>query len=116
MQVSFSQRERGVVVAVLGHGETWGGSEAALLARDDLYTALRLSEFEGAKHVVDKLSETQKRYELSREAGEHLIASVCNSNIGLSNAFGRILAPVVRRMRAALDASKPKEKPGGAAA
>jgi len=113
MQVTFSQRERGIIFAVLEQGSTWGGSEQALLARDELYDALKLSDFEGRESKVADLSETLKRHDLSREAGEHLIASVTNLQMGLGRVFGRILAPVVRRVRAALEASKPKDKSGG---
>lgn len=107
MQVTLSQKERGVIFLVVTAGATWGGSEKALLARAEMYRQLRLHEFEGK---VTESTDTQRKYDLSPETVEHVIATVTAPEIRLpfNQALG--IEPAVRRLRVALDRlPKPKD-------
>ena len=110
MRVTFSDQERAGVFALLERGNDWGGSEQALLLRDETYEALALSEFERDRGELDvaKLGAKQKPVELRPEVVDYVLAVVVQP--GQPRALGRLMASVVRRLRAQRPAPKPKQE------
>ena len=107
MRIPLSPKERAVFVAIVGDSPSWGGDEASLLVRDEMYDAIELGWFEGRKMVLDELGDRPADYDVSPAVAQHMIATLCSAR--LIAALGRIAARVVRRLRAALerDAAKP---------
>ena len=101
MKIALSQKERAAFVAIVGGEPSWGGDEASLLTRDEMYAALDLERFEGRKILLDQCSDKPVDYEVSPEVAQHMIATLCGAR--LVAALGRVAARVVRRLRAALE-------------
>ena len=101
MLVGLTQQERGIVYAALDAGPTWGGSEQGLLALDDLYSALRLADFETLKADITALSTDAEAFELTPALAETLVAVVAGKSCTLNRVGGRIAASAVRKVRAA---------------
>ena len=106
MKIPLSEKERAAFVTIVGGEPNWGGDEASLLVRDEMYEVLLLEQFEGRKVFLDRCGDVPCDYEVSPEAAQHMIATLCGAR--LVAALGRIAARVVRRLRAALADDAPK--------
>lgn len=94
--IDFSERERYALFVIFSQ-EDWGGSEAALLARDDAYQALDLAAFETAPAVAP--SDAPALFTLAPPLVDYLCAALPRP--GQSRELGRISARLLRRLRAA---------------
>ena len=102
VKVTLSEKDRAVFVAIVGSEPSWGGDEASLLVRDEMYDALELTRFEDQKLSFPQLGDKPVEYEVSREVAEHMIATLTSAR--LVAVLGRQAAKVVRRIRAVLTA------------
>jgi hypothetical protein len=98
--ISLAERERFAIFVLFSQSD-WGGSEAALLARDDVYQALDLDGFEGldlATTPATALSNAARTYALEPALVEYLVGALPRP--GQSRDLGRISARILRRLRA----------------
>lgn len=111
IRVELSEEERYCVFVLFGNG--WGGSEEALLARDEAYEALELAKFErmDARVIERGLGKipTGHLFDLTEEAASHLVLTI-TSNGQQTMLLGRASARMLRRLRLAMP-RQPAEPP-----